>query len=487
MFNFRGLLWAITGNKSSLRRSGVGNFRLPLNRFNALVVALLVSASSLMLIPSSNAVIGCPTGSSFSTANPTQCIPDVQRIPRNVTTSTLQTGCPNNYTQYTNYNPLNGSVGSTLCQSNTTTYTGIYTPTTYCDSGDTLVNGICQKPSYQVSGYTYSATQGSYNTGAYSCPNGGSLVMTLNPYCQFSGGQYSATSTAYCSSGTLQGTDIITCYHAPYYNPLSGQGSGAYYTAPSYNYSCPSGGSLSGSTCYTTAQPSYSATNGLAYNYSCPNGGTLSGYTCLVGAYTVTGSTYNPYTTPAWTCNSGDTYNSGLTTNNCTTTATYISASNSYIGICPTHYTMELATGDCLATLFSPVEVFGEQQIWTCTTTQNGVVNDVSISTSDDSFSLNTITKSCVIGTNQYGITTNTDKGYYMCQTVVNNGQIYSFTSTANLSGKSSDSVTYCFYTGDINSASTPDSIHLTDSGTGTNCAEINDFALWLACQYANI
>ena len=90
------------------------------------------------------------------------------------------------------------------------------------------------------------------------------------------------------------------------------------------------------------------------------------------------------------------------------------------------------------------------------------------------------------MGTNQYGISSGTQSGYYMCQTVVNNGQIYSFTSTLNLSGKSSDSVTYCFYTGDLSTVYTPEEVTLAQGGN-LSCINIEEYYLWLACQYATL
>lgn len=69
-----------------------------------------------------------------------------------------------------------------------------------------------------------------------------------------------------------------------YYCPSGGSLSGTTCNTTTTVYSCPSGGSLSGSTCTTT---------GTAY--TCPNGGSLSGTTC-----TTTNTAYSCPSAPTW-------------------------------------------------------------------------------------------------------------------------------------------------------------------------------------------
>ena len=480
MSNFRGARWAIRLIKPSLRRSRGENFRSPLNRTALLTsIALLVSALNLLLIPPSNAVIGCPTGSHFSVSAPTYCLSDTQRIPRNLTTSTQITGCPNNYIL---------TPSGLGCQSVQTEYTGAYTPIIYCNNGGSVTHGQCQDPSYTTPATTYSASIIGSGATSYSCPNGGSLVMVSTPYCNFSN---ATTYYASLNMDCFRGGNLVNgwCFANAWYNPLNGYVFSAFDYEPRITPSCPSGGTLntSNNQCVVAGTPNYNASVSQGSNsYGCPNGGYLSGSTCYISATSVGGLFYAPTTVDWWTCNANDSTILGRTVNNCRTEVTLLPLTLTYVGTCPVHYVMETATGDCISSLFAPVEQFGEQTIWTCTTTQNGTITDQSISTSDDSFSLNLISKTCVQGTNQYGITASTDKGYYLCQTAVNNGQIYSFTSLSNLSGKSSDSVTYCFYTGDLTSDYVPDKISISQNQTFP-CSNIEDYVLWLACQYATI
>ena len=71
---------------------------------------------------------------------------------------------------------------------------------------------------------------------------------------------------------------------------------------PTTTYSCPSGGTLSGSTCYVTSTSSYAASYSSGYYY-CPSGGSLSGSTC----YVTTTSSYPATATTTYSCPSGGT------------------------------------------------------------------------------------------------------------------------------------------------------------------------------------
>jgi len=194
-----------------------------------------------------------------------------------------------------------------------------------CNSGDTLSGTTCT--------HIYTAT---YQSGGYSCPSGGALsgttcTSTYNAYYSSGGSyygcpsggnlsgstcytSYSAQSTYYCTSGTLYQGSCWVWEGAPgaggdcgSYGGFAQNGPNGYQCYSSgtgaYSYSCPSGGTLSGTTCSgsyaatyysysgyyyctgtdtlsgTTCTHTYAATQGGGA-YTCPSGGTLSGTTC---------------------------------------------------------------------------------------------------------------------------------------------------------------------------------------------------------------
>jgi YVTN family beta-propeller protein len=248
--------------------------------------------------------------------------------------------------------PSGGSLSGTQC-SGSSSYAA--TPSYSCSSG--LLSGAnCITSTYVANFYAVSATQeqncqypsgfymGTYYCGgyqtktvaaaiAYSCPSGGSLSGST---CVGSS-SYAATPSYSCSSGSLSGANCITStYVANLYAVSatqeqncqypSGFYMGTYYcggyrtttVAAAIAYTCPSGGSLSGSTCYKSS--SYGATYGQTGStnpingYSCPSGGTLSSTTC-----TTTSSYAATLTNTTYTCPSGGT----LSGSTCTVTSTY--------------------------------------------------------------------------------------------------------------------------------------------------------------------
>ena len=162
--------------------------------------------------------------------------------------------------------------------------------TTSCLPGYTFdsAKNVCYAPHQCASGFVFSAASN-------QCVSSNTYAATANYSCP--------------SGGTLSGTTCITSdsYGATptYYCPSGGSLSGSTcLTSDSYaatpGYWCPSGGTLSGTTCYTSGN--YAATP----NYYCPSGGTLSGTTCT------TGSSYGA--TPNYSCPSGGSL-SGTTCN----------------------------------------------------------------------------------------------------------------------------------------------------------------------------
>jgi hypothetical protein len=191
--------------------------------------------------------------------------------------------CPSGYTQ-----------SGTTC-TGTTTYAA--TPNYSCPSGGSVTGSQC----YQ----TQSASTGSC-TG-YSCPSG---VSPVNGNCTYTTTYAPSQVLHHCfcldgyvhmgdkvcrktgmnltlcaaDGGSLNGSACITtgfncsytseCVNGGY---LSGSMCTVSYSAPAscsgYNYTCSSGYTLSGTTCYRYYAASVSS-------YSCPSGGTLSGSTC---------------------------------------------------------------------------------------------------------------------------------------------------------------------------------------------------------------
>jgi YD repeat-containing protein len=177
-------------------------------------------------------------------------------------------------------------------------------PTYYCPSGGTL------------SGTTCTTTYG--GTPTYYCPSGGTLSWT---FCTISGSYAATLAPTSCyypgddPSNPVETCGVIeegyigdsSCVGGYYFSvdtdtPVGGQceysdwedtGHETWWQPAFGTYTCPSGGNLSGTTCYTTS--TYGAS---AQSYSCNSGDTLSGSTCY-HYYTATVQSYS--------CTSGDT------------------------------------------------------------------------------------------------------------------------------------------------------------------------------------
>lgn len=209
----------------------------------------------------------------------------------------------------------------------TTTYSPA-TPYYTCSSG-TLQGTYCVSSSSTPAAVTYSCPAGTLSgtmcinnssspaSTTYTCPNGATLSGTT---CV---GQSTQPATLYytCNSGTYNGSNCVSAiaaqntsacpsnsvlltgqngqpdlcavnYWVPNADCNSGPQGGSYgvwctWPAPQ-TYSCPNGGTLSGSSCVTTTT--------ATLNYQCSQG-TLSGTSCIVDA--------NGPATPVYSCNSG--------------------------------------------------------------------------------------------------------------------------------------------------------------------------------------
>lgn len=153
------------------------------------------------------------------------------------------------------------TASSTYSSKSSAVVTGTTTaPALRCDSGDTLSGTTCTK--------TYAATYNPATSARYTCPSGG----TLN-------GSTCETNEAYAATWVDGGGDFCIPPDTYYSGGVCQTPSGGLVSSESQGYTCPQGGTASGSTCYYRTYPAtYQA--GTAAYYSCPSGGALSGTTC---------------------------------------------------------------------------------------------------------------------------------------------------------------------------------------------------------------
>ena len=312
--------------------------------------------------------------------------------------------CPSGYT----YDSSTGQCTETLTQAATPSCPSGYTLSGTTCTETTTTNNLTfsgnidyeQSPFFTGQNNTISAGVASGFIGAITYSNGsfgGSLTESGVPMIIGSGNSITGTGVTYSNtSGNYSITFLGSITYSGgsfsgtiYYNAIvnsvntttsiiSGQGSnivgvsagdmtGTISATPSATtttttatptYSCPSGYTLSGTTC--------SETNTATPTYSCPTGYTLSGTTCsetLTQAATPnyscpSGYTYDSSTgqctdtttqtspqTPTPTCPSGYSWNGAVCTESTNQTATPTSAQ-----ICPTGYTLDSSTGQCAKT-----------------------------------------------------------------------------------------------------------------------------------------
>lgn len=155
------------------------------------------------------------------------------------------------------YSCSSGTLSGTNC-----TYPATAASTTYTCSSGTLSGTKCYYPAYQPPGITATATPGSFAGVGFV---GGWIACS---------GSLPANSCPAGSSWQLSGGCLVKCSADGTLNP---SGKFARCVTPA-TYSCPSGYTLSGTTCYppTVTPPPTNAT----VTYNCPTGYTLSGTTC---------------------------------------------------------------------------------------------------------------------------------------------------------------------------------------------------------------
>ncbi|MBU3626002.1 hypothetical protein ICN48_07110 [Polynucleobacter sp. JS-Safj-400b-B2] len=206
-------------------------------------------------------------------------------------------------------------------------------PVTYsCPNGYTLSGQTCSIAVLSAAIPNYYCSSGVLS--GVSCVTSSSYAATANWYCP-SGGSLSGTTCTKAGSQPATGTNYSYGPPGAYWDgawgvwrvscasgAANGWGTGigpdarnrsmcGYYSRTGTSYSCPSGGSLSGSTCYTTS--AYAAS---ISSYSCISGGVLSGASC-----TITSS--SAASISSYYCNSGV-----LTGSQCSITVTVPATAN---------------------------------------------------------------------------------------------------------------------------------------------------------------
>lgn len=189
-------------------------------------------------------------------------------------------------------------------------YRSAASPTYGCDSGDPAPVGTTCK-------HTYSST--------YNCPSGGTLSGTT---CTST---YAAPSG--CAAGeTLSGSTCSSSYNAST-NKCAGF-SGFTDTGTECTHTYPGPAPCTRTSDYSTAGPGTLCTLHKYYVYTCPSGGTLSGTKCVSshssgpycnGADTLSGTTCTHTYTATAGCNSGDTVSGS------TCTHTYAASNLGYL------------------------------------------------------------------------------------------------------------------------------------------------------------
>ena len=413
----------------------------------ALFTALLLLSSSLLGINSANAVITCPSGSVISSTDSTKCI----STPATVSPTSPQTiyTCPAGYT-------LSGSNCTTTPKPTQIANSWI---TYSCPSGGSLSGSTC----YYNNGWvdtSYSATA----NYSYSCPDGGTLSGTTCTVAD-STSTYTATSTNSCPSG----------YHY-YLGDCVNNSTGSVTNSRVTTYSCPNGGTLSGTTCtVTTSGRTYTATSWVS-SYSCPSGGDLSNSTCVRGYYAT--GTYSATATTNYSCPDGGTLN---TSHYCEFTALSVVATISYSGTCPMYYTLNAITGICEAVAFIPPVITGSIY-WLCSYPLTGVSSPTRYSYDATIPGFRDCTK--YFDTNN---SSSTDTGIYICEvTNLTSTENYYYTSQNDETKNTEANIITCDFIPFENSYIEEEEITANYGQTDT-CDNIFIFSDYLACLNAKL
>lgn len=234
--------------------------------------------------------------------------------------------------------PSGGTLSGTTCVVGTTSYPASSTynevdlgaSSLTCPNGGTLSGSTCVgttssypatassvlvsvgSPSPTVTTYYTLTNQIFYGpscAGGAQCPDGLPCVSTAQGLqCE------TVVPNSFCSSNNPVSQSVTSCFETSGGTcpPGSFLNSFGQCVTTVTEYSCPNGGSLSGTTCIV--DNSYAAVRacpqggaitidgtrciGVFYTYSCPNGGTLSGTNCIIdNSYAASSSTTTTHTT----------------------------------------------------------------------------------------------------------------------------------------------------------------------------------------------
>ena len=140
----------------------------------------------------------------------------------------------------------------------------------------------------------HTAVSMSESVGAATVPTPGSAsgvtgsTTTTSSYAATFDGYYCPTMSGYTYHGLVYVGGVgEQCWYTWNFDNTN------YYDTPVYEYSCPSGGSLSGSTCYTTTTTPY-----LKFTWTTPTAYDTSGQPYVTGVDVVEGSSCS---TSSWT------------------------------------------------------------------------------------------------------------------------------------------------------------------------------------------
>jgi len=251
---------------------------------------LKISDSTVLKFPQAS------TASSIATSNPS---PTQLAYSANTSDSSKNTQCQTDLNGYCDGFVLQYKKefdGTTaVAKSLHDTFTPV-AGTASCAAGETQSGNTCTK--------TYAAT---YQSGTYTCPSGGTLSGTTCTSTYAASYQSGSSGYYYCpSGGTLSGS---TCTTTTTYTATDTGGT----------YYCPAGttgGSFPGQCSVDGTSPPQYVTESYTPAYTCPNGGSLSGSTCTkTSSYA---ASYQSGSSGYYYCTGGDTLNSS--TNTCTHT-----------------------------------------------------------------------------------------------------------------------------------------------------------------------
>lgn len=256
--------------------------------------------------------------------------------------------------------------GGTLSGSKCTITSNASASTSYtCPSGYTRNGTSCYKV-YTASGSTTYSCPSGYTRSGSTCSKTTSVAATAHTsyggwvnrgtkYYTSSSKAYTGTTSKLVLQGAISGA---TCG-----SPCGNKGiwyKYIYYTrSQSTSYTCPSGYSRSGSTCYKTTTISATANT----KYSCPSGGSLSGNKCTITSSATANTTYScpsGYSKNGTKCTKtyNATYNSGSTSytcpnggtlsgTKCTITKDATASTGQTTYTCPSGYTYNSSTKKC--------------------------------------------------------------------------------------------------------------------------------------------